>query len=43
MTRTYQLPKGLSRTAAYRELSKKATKDFRGWTYNPRTGKATAT
>lgn len=35
--------KGLTRKAAYRAASKKAKRDFRGFTYNARTGKARLT
>lgn len=34
------IKKGLSRDAAYSIVKKKATRDFRGFTYNPDTGEA---
>ena len=42
-SQTVQLAPGLSRQAAYRAASKKAVRDFRGMTYNPRTGRAVLT
>jgi hypothetical protein len=46
-TRKLKLPRGLSRAAAYRAASRKIAKakggDFRGLTYNKRTGRATVT
>ena len=45
--RKLKLPRGLSRVAAYRAASRKVSKaggrDFRGFTYNKRTGRATVT
>jgi hypothetical protein len=40
--RKYQLKKGLTYAKALAALKKRATADFRGWSYNKRTGKATA-
>ena len=34
------IKKGLSRDAAYVIVKKKATRDYRGFTYNPDTGEA---
>lgn len=36
--RKFQLKKGLTRTAAYKAVSKRARGDFRGMTYNEKTG-----
>ena len=40
MAATLKLPKGLSRLAAWRLARKRAKKDFRGFRYNKRTGRA---
>jgi len=40
---TFTLPKNLTRAEAFEKARKKATRDFRGFTYNPKTGKATLT
>lgn len=38
--KTVQLPKGLTKTEAWKLARRKSTRDFRGIKYNSRTGKA---
>lgn len=42
-TQHIQLPKNLTRSEAFELARKKAKRDFRGFTYSPKTGKATLT
>lgn len=36
----FQLAKGLSKSEAFSRARKQATRDFRGFNYNPKTGRA---
>lgn len=38
---TFQLVKGLSKEKAFATAKARATRDFRGFKYDPKTGKAT--
>ena len=42
-TRTYKLAKGLTRAEALKRVIAKKVPDFRGFTYDPKTGIAKAT
>lgn len=42
-TRYWQLPRGLTRAAAWRYLRGCDIPDFRAFTYDPKTGRATTT